>query len=77
MVNIEYWWDGKPWAMDDIPIVGVFRDEWEHPAVGHEVRIKGTVVRITRQSPNPSVTGTKTIFYVENLNGNRPYKAKK
>ena len=74
MVNIEYWWDGKPWDMDDIPIVGVFRDEWQHPDVGHEVRIKGTVVVITRKTTKAS--GFK-IFYVANINGNRPYKAKK
>lgn len=77
MTNIEFWWDGGPWAMDDIPIVGVFRDTWDIPTVGMEVRIKGKVVRITRQSPNPSVADTKTIFYVENINGNKPYKENK
>ena len=74
MVNIEYWWDCQPWGMDDIPIVGVFRDDWEHPDVGHEVRIKGKVVRITRKTVKASGS---TIFYVENINGNRPYKANK
>jgi hypothetical protein len=74
MVNIEYWWDGKPWAQDDIPIVGIFRDEWEHPDVGHEVRIKGKVVKITRKTVAAS---GKKIFYVQNINGNAPYKATK
>jgi hypothetical protein len=77
MVNIEFFWDGGPWGMDDIPIVGVFRDEWMIPAVGQEVRIKGKIVRITRQSPNPSVSGQKTTYFVQNINGNKPYKDRK
>ena len=60
--------------MDDLFIITVFREEWEHPDVGHEVRIKGKVVRITRVETRPS--GFKK-FFVENINGNKPYIAKK
>lgn len=74
MVNIEYWWDGQPWGQPDIPIVGVFRDEWEHPDVGHEVRIKGKIVKITRKTEGDA--GSK-IFYVQNINGNAPYRNNK
>lgn len=78
MTNYEFWWDGQPWGMDDIPIVGVFRDEAFRPSVGMEVRLKGgKIVRITRQSPANNPAGQKVTYYVENLNGNRPYRRNK
>lgn len=77
MPNYEFWWDGQPWGLDDIPIGYVIRDEWQRPVVGSEVRIKGKIVRVTRTSPSSNPTGQKVIYYVENINGNRPYKMNK
>lgn len=76
-MNYEFWWDGKPWAQDDIPIGCVSREEWQRPEVGMEIRIKGKIVKVTRTSPAGNPTGQKVIYYVTNLNGNAPYKAKK
>lgn len=74
MTNYEFWIDGKPWDRDDLPIGHVFRNEWERPQVGQEIRIKGKVWKITRTSPPNNPTGQKVIYYVEDLNPNWPYK---
>lgn len=77
MTNYEFFWDGQPWGIDDIPIIGVYMEEYFRPSIGMEVRIKGKVVRITRQFPSGNPEGQKVIYYVENINGNKPYKDNK
>lgn len=76
-MNYEFFWDGKPWGKDDIPIGTIFREEWQRPEVGMEIRIKGRIVKVTRTSPSGNPAGQKVIYYVENLNGNWPYKDNK
>jgi len=77
MTNYDFYWDGQPWGMDDLPIGTVFRDEWQRPEVGMEIKIKGKIVRITRTSPSGNPAGQKVIYYVENLNSNKPYRDNK
>ena len=76
-MNYSFWWDGQPWGVADLPIGHIFREEWQRPEIGMEVRIKGKVVRVTRTSPSGNPTGVTVKYYVEELNGNKPYKQNK
>lgn len=75
-MNYEFYWDGKPWDMDDIPIGHIFRDEWQRPQVGMEIKIKGKLVRVTRTDPTTNPSNTMVKYYVEPVNGNWQYKNK-
>jgi hypothetical protein len=74
LTNYEFWLDGQPWDREDIPIGCVFREEWQRPEVGQEVRIKGKIFKVVRTVPAGNPTGQKVIYYVENLNPDWPYK---
>jgi len=76
-MNYEFYWDGQPWDMEDIPIGHVFRDEWQRPVIGLELRIKGKIVRVTRTEPAGNPDNVSVKYYVENINGNKPYKDNK
>jgi hypothetical protein len=76
-MNYEFWFDGQPHGKDDLPIGYVFREEWQRPTIGGQVRIKGRNYKITRTSPAGNPTGQKVIYYVEPVNDNWPYRARK
>jgi len=62
---------------DDLPLGHVFREEWQRPEIGMEVRIKGRVFKITRTVPANNPAGVLVKYYVEPLNSNWPYRAER
>jgi hypothetical protein len=76
-MNYQFWWDGKPFAREDLFIGTVFFDEWTRPQLGQEISIKGKSLKITRIDPPSNPAGQSVKYFVEVLNSNWPYKAKK
>ena len=76
-MNYEFWWDCAPWGVDDIPIGHVFRDEWQRPTVGIQLKIKGKLVVVTRTDPTSNSATAAVKYYVSEVNGNKPYMLKK
>lgn len=76
-MNYTFYWDGQPWDSDDILIGTIFRDQWQRPTLGQEIKIKGKVVKVTRIDPAANPSNTSVTYYVEEINGNSPYKNNK
>ncbi len=73
-MNYNFFWDGQPWDRDDIVIGMIFREPWQRPTLGAELKIKGVLVRVTRIVPRDNPDNAAVTYFVEPLNGNWPYK---
>ncbi len=73
-MNYNFFWDGQPWDRDDIVIGMIFREPWQRPTLGAELKIKGVLVRVTRIVPRANPDDVSVTYFVEPLNGNWPYK---
>ena len=76
-MNYNFFWDGQPWAREDIVIGLIFREPWQRPTLGAELKIKGALVRVTRIVPKDNPDNVSVTYFVEPVNGNWPYKMRK
>ena len=76
-MNYTFYWDGQPWDADDILIGQISRDPWQRPTLGQEIKIRGKIVKVTRINPASNPSNTSVTYYVESVNNNAPYKARK
>jgi hypothetical protein len=73
-LNYEIWLAGDGGDIPDTPIGYVFRDPWQRPTVGQEIRVQGKIFKVLRSTPSSNPDNAKVIYYVESPNDNWPYK---
>lgn len=74
-MNYNFYLAGNGGNVSDVLIGTVFREPWQRPVLGNEVKIKSKIFKVIRIIPADNPDNTTVAYYVEPLNPNWPYQA--